>query len=140
MSKTITLCNTSSEYYDVTKTTENDVEKSVEIVYPCDILRPTLKLKGGNISYNYIKNLFGRNYWITGQTLDNGVNYVTCVVDPWASWSSNIYGSTQFVVRSEKHGNPDINDTSFPCTSEPISQMKKGTLLTQSVTYVIGVI
>ena len=140
MSKTITLCNTTDEYFSVTKTTENDVEKSVEIVYPCDILRPTLKLKGGNISYNYIKNLFGRNYWITGQTLDNGVNYVSCAVDAWASWPDSIYGSTQFVTRSEKHGNPDINDTSFPCTSEPISQMKKGTLLTQNVTYVIGVI
>lgn len=140
MSKTVTLCNTDDEYFAVTKTTENDVEKTVEIVYPCDILHPTLKLKGGNISYNYIKNLFGRNYWITGQTLDNGVNYVSCTVDAWASWSGNIYGSTQFVTRSEKHGNPDINDTSFPCTSEPISQMKKGTLLTQNVSYVIGVI
>lgn len=140
MSKTITLCNTEDEYFSVTKTTKNDVEKSVEIVYPCDILRPTLKLKGGNISYNYIKNLFGRNYWITGQTLDNGVNYVSCAVDAWASWSGSIYGSTQFVTRSEKYGNRDINDTSFPCTSEPISQMKKGTLLTQNVSYVIGVI
>ncbi len=140
MSKTITLCNTSSEYFAVTKTTTDDVEKSVEIVYPCDILRPTLKLKGGNISYNYIKSLFGRNYWITGQTLDNGVNYVSCVVDAWASWKSDIYGTSQFVLRSEKQGNPFINDTSFPCTSQPVSQVFKGDLLTENVTYVIGVI
>lgn len=140
MSKTVKLCNTSNEFYDVTKTYTDEVEKSVEIVYPCDILRPTLKLKGGNISKNYVRDLFGRNYWITGQTIDNGINYVSCTVDAFTSWSSDIYGSTQFVTRSETQGNEYINDTSFPCTSEPVSQMSKGDLITQSVTYVIGVI
>ena len=140
MSKTVTFCNTSDEFYKVTKTYANNEQKSVEIVYPCSLTRPVLKIKGGKIDKNYIRGLFSRNYWIVNQTLDNGINYITCAVDAFTSFSGNIYGSTQFVIRSETQGNVNINDPLFPCTSEPISQVKKGSLLTQNVTYVIGVI
>ena len=140
MSITVKTGKTTAEYFDVTKTVTNEVSHTVSIVYPCDILNPTFSLKGGYIDANYLTGAFGRKYWITNQTIDKGINYLHCTVDPWSSWSDNIYGSEQFVTRSEKYGNSDINDTSFPCTSEPISQMKQGTLLTKNVTYVIGVI
>lgn len=140
MSITVRTGKTTAEYFAVTKTVTKEVSHTVSIVYPCDILNPTFSLKGGYIDANYLTGAFGRKYWITNQTIDKGINYLHCTVDPWSSWSDNIYGSEQFVTRSEKHGNSDINDTSFPCTSEPISQMSKGTLLTQNVTYVIGVI
>lgn len=137
---TIKIGKTTADYFAVSKTVTDETEHTVSIVYPCDILNPTFSLKGGYIDANYLTGAFGRKYWITDQTVDKGINYLHCTVDAWASWSGEIYGSSQFVTRSEKYGNPDINDTSFPCTSEPISQIKKGTLLTKNVTYVIGVI
>lgn len=140
MSITVKTGKTTSEYYAVTKTVTDETTRTISLVYPCDILSPTVSIKGGKIDANYLTGLFGRKYWITNQTVDKGITYLHCNVDAWASWSGNIYGSSQFVTRSEKYGNRDINDTSFPCTSEPISQMQQGTLLTQNVTYVIGVI
>lgn len=138
---TITLCNTEDEFYKVNKTyTTVTTYNNASIVYPCNILNPTFKIKGGYINANAVTDVFGRNYWIVEQTINEGINYITCRVDAFSSWKDKINGSTQFVTRSEKYGNRNINDTSFPCTSEPISQMKKGTLLTQNVSYVIGVI
>lgn len=140
MSLTVKTGKTTSDYFAVTKTITDETERSISLVYPCDMLSPTVSIKGGKIDANYLTGLFGRKYWISNQTVDKGITYLHCNVDAWASWSGDIYGKSQFVTRSEKHGNPDINDTSFPCTSEPISQMHKGDLITQNVTYVIGVI
>ena len=138
---TVTFANTNDEYYAVNKKYTTFSEKTgCSVVYPCDVLHPTFKIKGGYIGANAVTGVFGRNYWITGQTINDGINYISCVVDPFSSWKSNINGSTQFVVRSEKYGESNFNDTAFPCTSEPICQMKQGTLLTQNVSYVIGVI
>ena len=138
---TVTFANTSDEYYAVNKKYTTVSEKTgCSVVYPCDVLHPTFKIKGGYINANAVTGVFGRNYWITAQTLNDGINYVSCTVDAFSTYKDYINGSTQFVIRSEKYGNRDINDTAFPCTSEPISQMSRGTLLTQSVSYVIGVI
>lgn len=140
MSITVKTGKTTADYFAVTKTVTDETSHTVSIVYPCDILNPTFSFKGGYIDANYLTGVFGRKYWITNQTIDKGINYLHCTVDAWSSWSSDIYGKSQFVSRSEKYGNPDINDTSFPCTSEPISQMQQGTLLTQNVSYILGVI
>lgn len=140
MSITVKTGKTTADYYAVTKTVTDETSHTVSIVYPCDILNPTFSLKGGYIDANYLTGAFGRKYWITNQTIDNGINYLRCTVDAWSSWLGDIYGSDQFVTRSETHGNPYINDTNFPSTADTVSQMQKGTLLTQSATYVIGVI
>lgn len=140
MSITVKTGKTTSDYFAVTKTITNETERTISLVYPCDMLAPTVSIKGGRIDANYLTGLFGRKYWISNQTIDKGITYLHCNVDAWASWSDDIYGTDQFVTRSEKYGNPDINDTSFPNTSEPISQMSQGTLLTQNVSYIIGVI
>lgn len=140
MSITVKTGKTTSDYYAVTKTVTDETERTISLVYPCDMLEPTVSIKGGRIDANYLTGLFGRKYWISNQTVDKGITYLHCNVDAWASWSGDIYGKNQFVTRSEKYGNPDINDTSFPCTSEPISQMQQGTLLTQNVSYILGVI
>ena len=140
MSITVKTGKTTAEYYAVTKAVSDETSHTVSIVYPCDILNPTFSLKGGYIDANYLTGVFNRKYWITNQTIDKGINYLHCTVDPFASWSSNIYGTDQFVTRSETHGNPNINDTVFPSTANTSTQMKQGTLLTQHATYVIGVI
>lgn len=140
MSITVKTGKTNSDYFAVTKTVTNETERSISLVYPCDMLAPTVSIKGGKIDANYLTGLFGRKYWISNQTVDKGITYLHCSVDAWASWSSDIYGTDQFVTRSETHGNPNINDTNYPSTADTMSQMQKGTLLTQRATYVIGVI
>ena len=140
MSITVKTGKTNSDYYSVTKTVTNETERTISLVYPCDMLAPIVSIKGGKIDANYLTGLFGRKYWISNQTIDKGVTYLHCSVDAWASWSDNIYGTNQFVTRSESHGNPNINDTNYPSTADTSSQMQRGTLLTQRATYVIGVI
>lgn len=140
MSITVKTCKTTAEYYAVTKTVTDETERTISLVYPCDILAPTVSIKGGKIDANYLTGLFGRKYWISNQTVDKGITYLHCNVDAWSSWSDDIYGTDQFVTRSEKHGNSNLNDTNYPSTSDVSSQMQRGTLLTQHATYVLGVI
>lgn len=141
MSITITFANTSNEYYDVNKTYTNVKEcSSASIVYPCDILKPTFKIKGGKIDANAVINVFGRNYWIESQTLNEGINYITCTVDAFSSFKADLNGSTQFVTRSEKYGNVMLNDVSYPNTSNGVVEVIPCDLITENLSYIIGVI
>ena len=108
MSITVKTGKTSSDYFAVTKTVTDEIQRTITLVYPCDILAPTVTIKGGRIDANYLTGLFERKYWITNQTVDKGITYLHCSVDAWASWPDSIYTSSQFVTRSEKHGNPYI--------------------------------
>lgn len=141
MSLTVTFANTSNEYYDVNKTyTTIKTCANASIVYPCDILAPTFKIKGGKIDANAVTNVFGRNYWITAQTLNEGINFVSCAVDAFSSFKNALNGSTQFVARSEKHGNVMLNDSCYPNTSDSVVEVIPCDLLTENLSYIIGVI
>lgn len=121
---TVTLANTSDEYYEVNKKYSTVATlQNVSVVYPCDVLRPTFKVKGGYVSANAVTGVFGRNYWITGQTLNDGINYISCTVDAFSSWKNSIIGSEQFVNRSETHGNPLIPDDMFPLENKTETKM-----------------
>lgn len=141
MSITVKTGKTTDDYFAVTKTVSNEVSHTVSIVYPCDILNPTFSLKGGYIDANYLTGAFGRKYWITNQTIDKGITYLHCTVDAWASWSGNIYGSEQFVERSETDYNLYLPDGQFPLSNKNEIDMYKGNaILTNSYVYVLGVI
>lgn len=140
MSITVKTGKTTSDYFAVTKTVTNETTRTISIVYPCDMLSPTVSIKGGRIDSNYLTGLFGRKYWITNQTVDKGITYLHCTVDAWGSWSGDIYGKDQFVNRSEKHGNAMINDNSFPTQSNVAIEMIDGKeIYDGSLKYVIGV-
>jgi len=141
---TITFVNTSNEFWDVDKkyTTVSTVN-GASVVYPCDILQPTFKIKGGKINANAVTGVFGRNYWITGQTINEGINYISCVVDAFSSFANDIYGSDQFVDRSEKYGNPFLLDGQFPLSNKNEIDMYSGNTIIKAnsqVKHVIGVI
>lgn len=142
MSITVKTGKTTSDYFAVTKTVTDETKRTISIVYPCDILAPTVSIKGGQIDANYLTGLFGRKYWISNQTVDKGITYLHCNVDAWASWSDNIYGSEQFVDRSETKGNEDINDGVFPLpNSNKIEILDSNTtIITGDFTYMLGVI
>ena len=125
---TVTLANTSNEYYEVNKTYSTvSTLSNCSVVYPCDVLHPTFKIKGGYVSANSIVNVFGRNYWITNQVLNDGINYISCVVDAFSSWKSSIIGSSQFVNRSETHYNPLIPDDKYPLQNKTETKMLPST-------------
>lgn len=123
MSITVKTGKTTAEYFAVTKTVTDETSHTVSIVYPCDILNPTFSFKGGYIDANYLTGAFGRKYWITNQTIDKGINYLHCTVDAWASWSDNIYGSDQFVNRSETKYNPMIPDDKYMLPNKTETKM-----------------
>ena len=143
MSITVKTGNTKSDYFAVTKTVTDETSHTVSIVYPCDILNPTFSMKGGYINANYLTGAFGRKYWITNQTIDKGINYLHCTVDAWSSWSDNIYGSEQFVERSETDYNVYLPDGQFPLSNKNEIDMYDGNSIVKSssqVKHVIGVI
>ena len=140
MSITVKTGKTSSDYYAVTKTVTNETERSISLVYPCDMLSPTVSIKGGRIDANYLTGLFGRKYWITNQTVDKGITYLHCNVDAWSSWSGDIYGTEQFVERSETDYNVYLPDGQFPLSNKNEIDMYKGSRVINSQIYVLGVI
>ena len=141
MSITVKTGKTSSEYFAVTKTVTDETQRTISLVYPCDVLAPTVTIKGGRIDANYLTGLFGRKYWITNQTVDKGITYLHCTVDAWSSWSENIYGSKQFVSRSEKHGNRYLVDNLYPVSAKTEITMRKGDYIaSNNFSYILGVI
>jgi hypothetical protein len=143
MSITVKTGKTTSDYFAVTKTITNETQRTISLVYPCDMLAPTVSIKGGRIDANYLTGLFGRKYWITNQTVDKGITYLHCSVDAWASWSSDIYGSEQFVERSETDYNVYLPDGQFPLPNKNEIDMYDGNAIVKSssqVKHVIGVI
>lgn len=69
------------------------------LIEPCDILHPTLKIKGNFTNCNmFILN--GRWYHITGITINNGSTFISGNIDSLASWAGNIIGTSQFVTRT----------------------------------------
>lgn len=143
MSITVKAGKTKSDYFAVTKTVTDETSHTVSIVYPCDILNPTFSMKGGYIDANYLTGAFNRKYWITNQTIDKGINYLHCTVDAWASWSSDIYGSEQFVERSETDYNVYLPDGQFPLSNKNEIDMYSGNTIIKAnsqVKHVIGVI
>lgn len=141
MSIKVKTGRTTSDYFAVTKTITNETERTISLVYPCDMLAPTVSIKGGKIDANYLTGLFGRKYWISNQTVDKGITYLHCSVDAWASWSSDIYGSEQFVERSETDYNIYLPDGQFPLSNKNEIDMYKGNaVLKSNYVYVLGVI
>lgn len=139
---TITFANTSDEYWDVDKSYSTvSTVSGASVVYPCDILQPTFKIKGGKIDANAVTGVFGRNYWITGQTLSEGINYVSCIVDAFSSWQNDIYGSEQFIERSEKYGNVYLPDGQYALSNKNEIDMYSGnTIITGTYKHVLGVV
>lgn len=141
MSITVKTGKTNSDYFAVSKTVTNETERSISLVYPCDMLAPTVSIKGGQIDANYLTGLFGRKYWITNQTIDKGITYLHCSVDAWASWSENIYGSEQFVERSETDYNIYLPDGQYPLSNKNEIDMYAGnTIITGTYKHVLGVV
>ena len=126
------------------KVTKNPVivtSRTVTLVEPCEILNPTIITYGSYINANYVTGLFGRNYYIVSQTLSNGRNFLQLKCDVLTSFSGNIYGTTQFVSRSQTGYDNAIPDNIVPIKQETTYTVKPiGEPITTTENYIIGVI
>ena len=108
MDLTLTMCTDERKKVNKTFTTVSTYT-NVKPITPIDILNPTIKISGNITGGNsFIYN--GRNYFITARVCDNGSTYITGTCDAISSWKNNIYGSTQFVTKSETNNNTQLND------------------------------
>lgn len=125
----------------VTKTPITVTTIAVTLVEPCDILSPTIITAGSYINANYVTRLFGRNYYIASQTLSNGRNYLQLKCDVLTSFSGSIYGTTQFVSRSQNGYDNSIPDNIVPLKQDTSYTVKSiGDSLVSTENYIIGVI
>lgn len=125
----------------VTKNPITVTSRTVTLVEPCEILNPTITTYGSYINANYIMGLFGRNYYIVSQTLSNGRNFLQLKCDVLTSFSSNIYGTTQFVSRSQTGYDNSIPDNIVPIKQDTTYTVKSiGEPITTTENYIIGVI
>lgn len=117
---TINLYNISDDPRKVVKTLGSATALQCELVYPSDLLNPTIRISATNwsasLNYMYIPD-FGRYYFITEVTYENG-GAVTIQgrVDPLMSYSSSILGLSVNVIRQETGGLTNIVDNQITVT------------------------
>ena len=117
---TINLYNISDDPRKIVKTLGTATALQCELVYPSDLLNPTIRISATNwsasLNYMYIPD-FARYYYITEVTYENG-GAVTIQgrVDPLMSYSSSILGLSVNVVRQETGGLTNIVDNQITVT------------------------
>lgn len=117
---TINLYNISDDPRKVVKTLGSATALQCELVYPSDLLNPTIRISAtswsASLNYMYIPD-FGRYYFITEVTYENG-GAVTIQgrVDPLMSYSSSILGLSVNVIRQETGGLTNIVDNQITVT------------------------
>lgn len=137
----VTFATASEPKNKVLKTPVTVTTRTVTLVEPCDILSPTVITSGSYINANYVTGLFGRNYYIVSQTLANGRNFLQLKCDVLTSFSGNIYGTTQFVSRSQTGYDNSIPDNIVPLKQDTNYTVKPiGDPLVSTENYIIGVI
>lgn len=95
---------------------------SCRMVSPSGVLNPTFTFNLGvnqNPSgWNYCRiEEFGRYYWITEWTWENGVWNAYMTVDSLASWRTDILDCTEYVLRSASTSSPEVVDTYYPAVN-----------------------
>lgn len=141
MAHNVKIGNISEPKNAVSKTMTAVTTRTCTLVEPCDVLNPTIIISGGLVNANYVSDLFGRNYYIVAQTLAGGRNYLQLKCDVLTSFSGNIYGTTQFVSRSQTGYDNTIPDNIVPLKQETNYTVKPiGDAITSTENFIIGVI
>ena len=77
------------------------------------------------VKFNYLKiPKFDRYYYVTNVSASGGLIDIQCEVDALMSFSRDIYGSNQYVVRSQSHRNRYIVDGMLPIHSQSAYEIK----------------
>ena len=98
---------------------------------PCSILHPVVSLQNelssnigvGACTYAYIPR-FGRYYFISDWTWDDGLWVAHMDVDVLASWKTSIGAETEYILRTDSsttNFNGEITDMTYPATTDIIT-------------------
>lgn len=129
---TINLYNIADDPRKVVKTLGTATALQCELVYPSDLLNPTIRISATNwsasLNYMHIPD-FGRYYFITEVAYENG-GAVTIQgrVDPLMSYSSSILGLSVNVIRQETGGLTNIVDNQITVTPKQDVSFVKSTV------------
>lgn len=89
-------------------------QRTVKLKDLTSVDAPTFILTGNDFNYNYAEwdNCY---YFITDiRSMHNNLIEVDCVIDPLATYKSDILASTQYVLYSSAQGNTWLADTRIP--------------------------
>lgn len=99
-------------------------ESSLNVVTPTILLNLGSELAGLSC-YNYVYiPKFARYYYITNISTRGGLCEIETKVDPLKSFADDIYGSEQYLVRSQKYRNRYIVDNLLPIHSQTAYEIK----------------
>ena len=125
----IKLYKCKSPFNKVNKTNDLSLETIFESVIffeedTLSIINPSILLKISNdcedmakYNYCYIPK-FNRYYWIDNMTAENGLVRINCSCDVLMSFKTDIYASTQYVLRSQLKRSPYLVDNQIPIRSD----------------------
>lgn len=115
-------------------------------VTPTGVLNPSIVVSIDNptaYNYAYIPS-FGRYYYVSEWTADNGFWIASLTVDALASWKTQIGAADTYVIRSSVQKNGDIADSLYPMSTNPsraVNAQNSGFIDSMTTgTYVVGVV
>ena len=124
-------------------TTELSDSRTVKLKEDTSYDSPTFILTGNNLDYNYAK-WDNRYYFITDtRSIHNDLMEIDCVLDPLATYKTDILNSTQYVSYSSLSGSIWLPDTRLPVLKNAVVSKATTTLnflFTDGGFYVLSVI
>ena len=92
---------------------------SIECVLksPTSVIRPTFRITGFNLSWNYIQ--WGARYYFVEDIviLTNDIAEYSCALDVLATYKTEIGSSTEYVARAASAYNLSVSDEKYPTTN-----------------------
>ena len=115
---TVTFYNNTSDKRVLNKTlTGATAVSGVSLYDSTSVTAPVLKMSGGAtkiVSFNYVYIAdFGRYYYITDFTCENGYVLISCKVDVLKTYATEIKACSCIAKRSESDFNFYLNDEQF---------------------------
>ena len=128
----VTLYNISDDPRKVVKNLGSGTALTCELVYPSDLLNPTIRISAtswsASLNYMHIAE-FNRYYYIIEVTYENGgAVTIQGKVDPLMTYSSAILGLSVNVIRQESGGLTNIVDNQITVTPKQDVSFVKSTV------------
>lgn len=110
----ITLYSGFSKENNSTKIPSGGTDVSCVLKEETSLIKPVFILQAGNFQTNYVK--WNNRYYFVDDVVSirNDAVELHCVVDPLASWKSEIGSSSQYVTRSASDYDQGIIDSLYP--------------------------
>ena len=123
-------------------TTELSDNRTVTLKETTSQDRPTFIVTGNNFNYNYC-SWDGKYYFIEDiESLRNNEIAVHCVLDPLATYKTEIMASTQYVTYSNVSGGTWLPDTRIPIKRDAVTDIQTANIdiINRSGAYILSVV